>query len=104
MGLNEEAAGTDRRVVNGVAGLRLNELDEQAHDLARGIELAAFLAGAVGEELDEVLVGGAEQVGELKVVVDENEPGLAEVVEQVFPLLVGYLGFALHRVEVDVVL
>ena len=66
------------------------------------IELAALLAAAVGEELDEVLVGGAEQVGELEVVVDEDEPGLAEVVEQVFPLLVRDL--ALHRVEVDVVL
>ena len=64
------------------------ELDEQAHDLAGGIELATLLAGAVGEELDEVFVGGAEQVGELEVVVDEDKPGLAEVVEQVFPLLV----------------
>ena len=69
-----------------------------------GIELTALLAGAVSEELDEVLVGGAEQVGELEVVVDEDEPGLAEVVEQVFPLLVRDLGLALHRVEVDVVL
>ena len=104
VGLNEEAAGADRRVVDGVAGLRLGELDEQADDLARGIELTALLAGAVGEELDEVLVGGAEQVGELEVVVDEDEPGLAEMVEQVFPLLVWNLRLALHRVEVDVVL
>ena len=57
-------------------------------DLPGGIELAAFLAGAVREELDEVLVGRAEKIGELEVVVDEDEPGLAEVVEQVFPLLV----------------
>ena len=104
VGLNEEPAGADRRVVDGVAGLRLGELDEQADDLARGIELTALLAGAVGEELDEVLIGGAEQVGELEIVVDEDEPGLAEVVEQVFPLLVRDLGLALHRVEVDVVL
>ena len=104
VGLNEEAAGADRRVVDDVAGLRLGELDEQADDLARGIELPALLAGTVGEELDEVLVGGAEQVGELEVVVDEDEPGLAEVVEQIFPLLVRDLGPALHRVEVDVVL
>ena len=102
--LNEEAAGADRRVVDGVARLRLSELDEQADDLAWSIELTALLAGAVGEELDEVFVGGAEQVGELEVVVDEDEPGLAEVVEQVFPLLVRDLGPALHRVEVDVVL
>ena len=63
VGLNEEAAGADRRVVDGVARLRLGELDEQADDFARGIELTALLAGAVGEELDEVLVGGAEEVG-----------------------------------------
>jgi hypothetical protein len=46
--LNEEAAGSNRRVGDGVAGLRLGELDEQADDLAGGIELSAFLAGAVG--------------------------------------------------------
>ena len=91
-------------VVNRVASLRLGELDEQANDLARRIELATFLTGAIGEVLDEVFVGGAEQVGELEVVVDEDESGLAEVVEQVFPLLVRDLGLALYRVEVDVVL
>ena len=104
MGLNEETSGTDRRVVDSVAGFRFSELDEQANDLAGGIELAALFAGTVGEELDEVLVGSAEQVGELEVIVDEDESGLAEVVQQIFPLLVGDLGLALHRVEVDVVL
>ena len=47
-------------------------LDEPHHhpdDGARRVELAALLARRVGEVADQVLVGGAEQVGELEVLV-----------------------------------
>ena len=102
--LDQEAAGADGGVVDLLPGARLHELHEQADDFAGRVELAALLAGAVGEVLDQVFVGGAEQVGELEVVVDQHELRLVEVVEQVLPFLVGDLGLALDRVEVDVVL
>ncbi len=100
--LDQETARARRGVIDGVSRSRLGELHQQAHHLGGGVELAALLAGAVGEELDQILVSRAEQVGELEVVVDQHELGLVEVVEQVLPLLVGDL--ALDRVEVDVVL
>ena len=103
MRLDEEAAGTDGGVVDLIARLRLGELHQQAHHLGRGVELAAFLARAVGKELDQVFVGRAEQVGELEVVVDQHEPGLVEMVQQVLPLLVRDLGLAFDGVEIDVV-
>lgn len=91
-------------VVHCVARLRLGELHQQAHHLGGGVKLAALLAGAVGEKLDQVFVGRAQEIGKLEVVVDQHELRLIEVVEQVFPLLVWDLGFALDGVEVDVVL
>ena len=42
--------------------------DHDAHHVGRGVELAGLLAGGVGEVLDQPLVGGAEQVGELEVL------------------------------------
>ena len=91
MALDQEAARADGRVVNFVARLRLHDLHQQADDFAGRVELAAFLARAVGEILDQVFVGSTEQVGELEVVVHQTELGLIEVVEQVLPLLVGNL-------------
>ena len=38
------------------------------------VELAALLARRVGELPDQVLVGGAEQVGELEVLVAQAVP------------------------------
>ena len=102
--LDQHAARADGRVVDLIARRGLHELHQQADDFAGRVELAALLAGAVGEILDQVFVGGAEQVGELEVVVDQHELRLVEVVEQVLPLLVGDLGLALDGVEVDVVL
>ena len=37
--------------------------DHQPHDAARRVELAGLLVGGVGELLDQVLVGLAEDVG-----------------------------------------
>ena len=102
MGLDEKAAGAGGGVVDLVACFRFGELHQQAHHFRRRVELAALLAGAVGEVFDEVLVGCAQQVGELEVVVDQDEAGLVEVVQQVLPLLVRNLGLSLDGVEVDV--
>ena len=103
VGLDEKAAGTGGGVVDLIARLGLGELHQQPHHLGGGVELAAFLARAVGKELDQVFIGRAEQVGKLEIVVDQDELGLVEVVEQVLPLLVGNLGLALDGIEVDVV-
>ncbi len=104
VGLDQKTARAGRGVVDGVAGLGLGELHQQAHDLGGGVELAAFLAGAVCEKLDQILVSGAQQVGELEVVVDQHELRLVEVIEQILPLLIRDLGLALDGIEVDVVL
>ena len=86
-----------------MAGLGLDDLHQQADDLARCIELTALFAGAVGKEFDQVFVRGAQQVGELEVVIHQHEAGLAEMVEEILPLLVGDLGLPFDCVEVDVV-
>ena len=59
------------------------------HHGAGRVELAALLARRVGELADQVLVGGAEQVGELEVLV--AQPVLVEVLDQLAQLLVGEL-------------
>ena len=104
MGLNQKAAGTRGRVVYLVSFCGLGQLDQQTHHLRRGIELAALLAGAVRKILNQVFIGRPEQVGKLEIIVDQNEARLVKMIEQVLPLLVRYLGLALDRVEIDVVL
>ena len=64
------------------------------------VELAALLAGRVGELADEVLVGGTEEVGELEVLV--AKPVLGEVDDQVAQLLVGNRRLAHLAGEIDV--
>ena len=64
------------------------------------VELAALLAGRVGELADQVLVRGAEQVGELEVLV--AQPVLGEVDDQLAQLLVRDRRLADLAVEVDV--
>ena len=48
--LDEEAAGADGRVVDLIARLGLDELHQQADHFGGRVELAALLAGAVGED------------------------------------------------------
>ena len=69
-----------------------------------GVYNSPPFAGTVGKELDQVLVGGAEQVGKLEAVVDQDEAWVVEVVEQVFPPLVVDPGPVTGGVEVDVAL
>lgn len=61
----------------------------------------ALLARAVRKKLDQVFVSCAQQVGKLKIVADQHEVGLVEVVEQVLPFLVGNFDLTLDGVEVD---
>ena len=64
--LDQEAAGAGGGVVDRVAGLGPGELHQQAHHFRRGVELAALLARAVREVLDEVLVGGCRSQIDIK--------------------------------------
>ena len=102
--LDQEAAGTGGGVVDRVAGPGPGELHQQAHHFRGRVELAALLARAVREVLDQVLVGRPQQVRELEVVVDEDEARLVEMVEQVLPPLIRDPGLPPDGVEIDVVL
>ena len=68
LGLDQQAAGAAGRVVDRHAGPRRDDQRQQPRHLGRRVELAALLARAVGEILDQVLVGRAQQVGELERV------------------------------------
>ena len=61
-GVDEHARGAGRRVADAHPLSRLQQLDDEAHDGAGRVELAALLTGVVGELADEVLVGFAEDV------------------------------------------
>ena len=60
-------------------GLRLEDAHQGVHDLRRGEELARLGAGVVGELLDEVLVGAAQDVGRHALV---REVVLVEVLDE----------------------
>ena len=101
-GLQQHAAGAAGRVVDGLALLGIEDVDHQAHDGARRVELARLLVGEVGELLDQVFVGLAEDV-RLRGLVAEADAGevLDQVAEQGIgqPILVGPLGVAEDAVE-----
>jgi hypothetical protein len=50
----QHAAGAAGGVVDGLALLRVEQVDHQPHHAARGVELAGLLVGGVGELLDQV--------------------------------------------------
>jgi len=101
-GEDEHAAGTDAGVVDAHPGLRLEQADHQSHHLAGGVELAALLARRVGKVLDQVLVGRAEHVGELEILVAQADA--AEMLDQRPQRLVVEAGAAAHLAgETDVI-
>ena len=61
-GVDEHAGGSGGGVADAHPFGRLQQLDDEAHDRSGCVELAALLAGVVGELADEVLVGVAEDV------------------------------------------
>ena len=78
--LDQHAAGAGGRVADAHPLGRRQQLDDQLDDHPGRVELAALLAGIVGELLDQVLVGAAEQVGLGHAVVAERD--LGEVLDQ----------------------
>ena len=97
---DQHAARADGRVVDAHARLRIDDLDHHADDVGGGVELAALLAGGVGEVLDQVFVGGAEQIGELEVLVAQGD--LLEYLDEVDQRVVAERALADLAVEIDV--
>ena len=62
-GFEQHAARAASRIVDRLALLRVEDVDHQPHDGARRVELAGLLVRDVGELLDQVFVGLAENVG-----------------------------------------
>ena len=60
VGVDQHAARARARVVDGHALPRIHQPHHQLDDRAGRVELAALLAGRVGEVTDQVLIGGAE--------------------------------------------
>ena len=62
-------------------GRGLEHADHEPNDVARRVEVAALLARRLGKHVDQELVGRAEQVGELEVLVAQTVA--AEVADEV---------------------
>ena len=76
-GVDQHPAGPGRWVADAHPLLRLQKLDDEADDLAGGVELAALLARVVGELVDQVFVGVAQHVAGVHLAV--AQVGVAEV-------------------------
>ncbi len=99
-GLDEHAAGAAGGIVDGHAGLGIDDFDEGADDVGGRVEFTGFLAGGIGEELDEVFVSRAEEVGEFEIFVAEGD--FFEVLDEVGERVVVERALADFAVEVDV--
>ena len=78
--LDQHAARAGGRVADAHPFGRRQQLDDQLDDHPRRVELPALLARVVGELLDQVFVGAAEEVGLGHVIVAERD--LREVLDQ----------------------
>ena len=97
--LDQHAARADSGVVHAHFFLGVADLDADAHDFSRGVELTGFFTGGVGKVFDQPLVGGAQQVGEFKVFVFERD--FVEVLDEVDERVVVQRVLADFAVEVD---
>ena len=78
--LDQHAAGANGRVADAHPLGRRQQLDDEPDHHPRRVELAALLAGVVGELLDQVFVGAPEEIGLGHAVVAERD--LGEVLDQ----------------------
>ena len=97
--LDQHAAGTDGGVVDAHALFGVTDFDAEAHHFGGGVELTGLLAGGIGEVFDQPFIGGAQQIGEFKVVVLEGD--LLEVLYEVGQGVVIEGALADLAVEVD---
>ena len=84
---DEHTAGAAGGVIDAQARPRLEDADHEPDDIARGVEVAALLARRLGEHVDQELVGRAEQVGELKILIAQAVA--VEVAHQVLARVIG---------------
>jgi len=98
--LNEHPSGAAGRVVHTHARLGIDDLDKSADDISRRIKLSRFLSRRVGEKLDQILIGRAEQVGKLEVFIAQRD--LLEILDEVGQRVVVQRPLADLAVEVDV--
>jgi hypothetical protein len=99
---DEHAARTAGGIIDAHPRRGVEHADHESNDVARGVEIAALLPGRFGEHVDEKLIGRAEQVGELKVLVAQAVAG--EVAHQILAGLIGDDALdALHAHEADMV-
>ena len=82
-GVNQHSGGTGGGVADAHTFLWFQQLHDESHDLARGVELAAFLAGVVGELVDEILVGVSQHVASAAVVATQVGVPKVQVTEVV---------------------
>ena len=84
-GVDEHAAGAGRRVADSHALAGLQQLNDQPHHRARRVELPTLLAGVVGELINQVFVGVAQDIVGSAVLIPQvavAQVQVAEVVEQ----------------------
>ena len=61
-GFQQHAARAASRIVNGLAFFRVEDVDHEFHNRARGVEFARLLVGRIGEFFDQILVRLAENI------------------------------------------
>ena len=84
-GVDEHPAGAGGGITDAHALGGSQELDDELDDRARGVELAALLAGIVGKAIDEVLIGIAKDVAGAVGVLSQvrvAQVKVGEVVEE----------------------
>ena len=100
--LQQHPACATRRVIDGFAFLRIEDVDHQPHYRARRIELAGLLVRRVGKLLDQVFIGLPENVCPRRLIaeIDAREV-FDQVAEQRIrqPVLVRPLRVAEYTVE-----
>ena len=84
---DEHAARAASGIVNTHSWFGFEDANHEPDDIARGVEVASLFPRRFGEHVDEELVGRAEQIGELKVLI--AEPVFAEVANEVPAGIVG---------------
>ena len=99
---DEHTSGAAAWIVDAQPRLGFKNADHEPDNIARCVEVSAFFARRFGKHVDEELIGGAEQVGKLKVFV--SQPVFVEMTDQIFAGVVGNNPLvALHAHEADVV-
>ena len=99
-GLDQHAARTAGWVIHAHARPRIDNFNQRAHHVRRGVELAALFTRRIREELDQVFVCRAQQVGKFEVLVAQRN--FFKVLHEVDQRVVVERTLADLAVEVDV--